>query len=191
MMVKNQKGFTLIEVMGMMIIITTIMTPMLTSLIGNIDMNMRMHDRQSAMTIAETTMNSLSRLTFDDLMDDLEDENIAGNYYLELNQDTCRDLAQAKDAAFCDVVFDQIFNNLTFDSTDFRVFLYNYNLPQSYLDELTDENNADIPSKVQSYISTLTASDAAQPSLMRVSVWIEYAEEPVGTINMNGLITDE
>lgn len=191
MMVKNEKGFTLVEVMGMMIIITVMMTPMLTALIGNIDMNMRMHDRQSASAVAETTVNSLSRLTFDDLMDEIDTEVLAGNYYFELNADVCVNLSQSQDAAFCDIVFSQIFNNLSFNSTTFRVFIYNYHLPQSYIDALTDENNTDIPDKVKNYISTLTPSTAAQPDLIRVSVWIQYADEPVGTVNMNGLITDE
>ena len=188
-MVKNEHGFSLVELLAIIVITTTIIVPLLSSLVDNIEINYRMHNRRSASSVGDATLSAMEELTFADLETLVNDENVASNYYLELNGGTTCDQLSPADQPLCDQIFGQVWNNLSFDDTTFRVFIYDYNLPQAYIDDLT--TNTDIPIEVRNYMDTLTTSSDPNPALLRVSVWLLYADDPRGTVLFNGLITDE
>ena len=153
---------------------------------NNIQINDRLHYRRSATSIADGTMYGLDKLDFTDLETQVDTANTAGDYYIELNQDNCVNLASAADEALCDQIFAAIFNNLTLDATLFRVIIYDYNLPQASIDSLVADTS--IPQEVRDEINLLTASTDPNPSLLRVTVWVKYFDDPIGVIALSGLL---
>lgn len=187
-MLKNNKGFSLIELFAMILITTVIIYPLLQSLISNIQINSRLNDRRSATNIADGTLYTLDVLTFSDLQSLVDTANTGNDYYIELNLDTC-DILSTVDEAVCIQLFNSVWNNLTLTSSEYRVFLYNYNLPQTYIDSL--EVNANLPTDVQNEIGLITANVNSNTTLLRVTIWIEYHDDPVYTIILSGMIFDD
>ena len=195
-MVKNQRGFSLVELLAIIIITTTIIIPLLSSLVGNIEVNYRFHDRRSAASVADGAINSINKLSFTDLDTFVSDAITNDNdYYIELNSDTCITYfsapAQADDQALCLQIFNSIWNNLSFDTTTFRVFVYDYNidLTEAALDSYFDGSG--LPQRAIDGIKSYAEVGTAQPSLLRVTIWIQYDEEPDDTIILSGLIFDD
>ncbi|MEC9484399.1 MAG: hypothetical protein UMR38_00815 [Candidatus Izemoplasma sp.] len=190
-MVKNDKGFSLVELLAIIVITTTIIVPLLSSLVDNIEINYRMHNRRSATSVAQGTLYGIGKLTFSDLESLVNDANTNADYFIELNETNCTLLPTQTDEDFCNQIFAQIWNNLSFDDTTYRAFIYDYNLPQAYIDDLTSPSNTDIPPEVKTEIEEITASTDPNPSLLRVTVWIQYEDDPRGVIILSGLITND
>ncbi len=188
-MLKNNKGFSLIELFAMILITTVIIYPLLQSLISNIQINSRLNDRRSATNIADGTLYTLDVLAFTDLQGLVDTANTNNDYYIELNLDECNTLSSPADEAVCTQLFNSVWNNLTLTSSEYRVFLYNYNLPQSYIDSLTI--NANLPIEVRNEIGLIAENTNSNTTLLRVTVWIEYYQDPVYTLILSGLIFDE
>ena len=185
-MIRNKKGFSLVELLAIIFISSLIVWPLTVTLVNNIQINDRLHYRRSATSIADGTMYGLDKLDFTDLETQVDTANTAGDYYIELNQDNCVNLASAADEALCDQIFAAIFNNLTLDATLFRVIIYDYNLPQASIDSLVADTS--IPQEVRDEINLLTASTDPNPSLLRVTVWVKYFDDPIGVIALSGLL---
>jgi|LGVF01.2.fsa_nt_gb hypothetical protein len=188
-MLRNNKGFSVVELLAIIVITSLVIWPLTATLVKNIEINYRFHDRRSAASIADGTMYGLDKLDFLDLDAKVDAANGLGTYYIELNQDTCSTLDTAEDIALCDQIFAAIWNNLTLDSTQYKVIIYDYNLPQASIDSLY--GNAAIPYEVREEINTITASTDANPSLLRITVWIQYYEDPVGVVILSGLLFND
>ncbi len=188
-MLKNNKGFSLIELFAMILITTIIIYPLMQSLVSNIQINSRLNDRRSATNIADGSLYTLDKLDFLDLQGLVDTANTNNDYYIELNLDTCNTLASSADEAVCTQLFNSVWNNLALTSTEYRIFIYNYNLPQSYIDSLSV--NANLPTEVQSEIGVIVANANSNTTLLRVTVWIEYYQDPVYTLILSGMIFDE
>lgn len=188
-MLRNNKGFSLVELFAVIFIASAIIYPLMTALVGNIEINDRLHLRRSATSIADGALYGIDKLDFTDLYNQVGVANSAGEYYVELNIDNCSTLFSTADQNLCDQLFATIWNNLSLDAAHYRVFVYDYNLPQSSIDDLY--GNALIPLEVRNDIYNLAASSVVNTSLLRVSVWIQYYDDPIGTIMISGLIFDE
>jgi type II secretory pathway pseudopilin PulG len=189
-MVKNQKGFSLVELLAIIIITTTIIIPLLSSLVGNIEINHRFHDRRSAASVADGTINSINKLDFTDLNTLVDNATIAGNHYIELNQDNCTNLTSPIDEALCSQIFSTIWNNLSFDATTFRVFIYDYNIElQTELDQIT--GNLAIPQSARDEIANYAVIGTSPANLLRMTIWIQYEDDPVSDIVLSGLIFED
>ncbi len=188
-MLRNNKGFSIMELLAVVFISSLIIWPLTTSLINNININARFHDRRSAVSIADGTMYGLDKVDFMDLFNKVDAANDSGDYYIELNETTCDTLNSTSDQALCDQIFATIWNNLELDANEYRVFIYDYNLPQSSIDSLS--SNTAIPVKVRDEIDTITASTTPNSNLLRVTVWIQYYQDPVEDLVLSGLLFND
>ena len=188
-MLRNNKGFSLMELLVIVFIASVVIWPLTTNLIKNIEINSRLHDRRSAASIADGTMYGLNKIDFEDLFLKVDTANNTGSYYIELNEDTCSTLTSTGDQALCNQIFALIWNNIAFDSTRYRVFIYDYNLPQSSIDSLS--SNEVIPLEVRNEIDKITASTTPNSNLLRVTVWIQYCDDPVSNTILSGLLFNE
>jgi len=137
-MLKSKKGFTMVELLAMIVITTAIIFPLLNSLIDSIKVNDVMHNRKSAITISETTIYAFGKLSFNDLSNNISPTT----YFVELNKDNCVSiLADPKDDEICVKIFDTMWNNLTFDASTFRVFIYDYSLTPGQIGSLSTNPN--------------------------------------------------
>ena len=188
-MLKNNKGFSLIELFAMILITTILIVPLMQSLVQNITVNDQLQQRRSATNIADSALYTLDKIDFLDLLSLVDTANLATDYYIELNLDTCGILASTADQAVCTQLFNTIWNNLELTSAEYRIFIYNYNLPQTYIDSLGVDGRLPVP--VQDEIASLTENVNANTTLLRVTVWIEYYQEPLYTLTLSGVIFDE
>ncbi len=190
----NNKGFSIIELFAVILIATAIIFPAMTTLVNNFEINDRLHDRRSSTSIAQGTLYGLQRLNFDDIEAAVIQANNDGLYYIELNNSNYSDyLPDSADQALCDKLFSTIWNNVTLDETNFRVFIYNFNLPDTSpnLYKTTLLNNTLIPGAVRDQISLIEPLSTENPQLYRVTIWIRYNEEAQSVVTLNGLISND
>ena len=188
-MVKKNHGFTVVELLAMIFITSIIIIPLMQSLIDNIRTNNILHIRRNSVSIADGTLYGFDKIDYAKL-DALQvtSNTVDLDYYTEFNFDTCNQLGDitTDDYIICRALFGAVFNNTTFDSTHFRLFIYDYNLSAARQTILI--GNSNIPIEVRDAIGALTPSNDPNPGLLRVSVWVQYNDNPVRTTVVNGLI---
>ncbi|MCF7926081.1 MAG: hypothetical protein K9L74_00700 [Candidatus Izimaplasma sp.] len=201
-MLRNNHGFSVVELLAIIIIATTLLFPLVATLANNIEINSRLHLRRSAASIAAGSLYGLDKIDYDDFRTTLDNANANGLYFVEYNQTTCNDtyfhdaLGQTlnyfildDDQALCTKIFDTIWNNLTLDSDHYKVFVYDYYLTQTVIDALVA--NTTIPIEVRNEIDNITANDATNNELVRMTIWIKYFDDPPQVITFNGLMIRE
>ena len=126
-MLKNNKGFSLVELLAMIIITTVLIYPLMQSLVKNVEINERLLSEQSATTVANSTLYGLGKVSFANLYSLVDSANTSGNYFVEINTDTCSDLAVVNiaDETICTNIFGIVSNNFTAGSAEYKVFIYN------------------------------------------------------------------
>ena len=185
----NNKGYSMIELFAVIFIASVIIFPLVSTLYNNFAINERIHNRRSASSIAQGTLDGFNRFTYLDIETLVEASNSGGTYYIEFDSTNCNQLPDSADEALCDQLFQSIFNNLTLDNTEFQVYIHNYNLTTAMQNSLTANNN--IPQEIRDEIATYTTTTSPNPDLYYIYVWIEYDEETNATIVQGGLLSDE
>jgi|LGOV01.1.fsa_nt_gb type II secretory pathway pseudopilin PulG len=188
-MVKNENGFSLVELLAIIVITSVIIVPLMQSMIGNIRLNNMMHDRRSATSVADGALYGFDKLDYSDLELILDNANTVDfDYNTEFNLTNCDSLlSSTDDQAMCTALFESIFTNVSFDSTHFRIFIYDYNLSTVRYNALIA--NTSIPQEVRDHIQdNITASTDPYPGLIRISVWIQFSDDPVQTVLLSGLL---
>lgn len=185
----NSKGYSIVEMFAVILISTLIIFPLITTLVDNMEINDREQKRRAASAIAQSTLENINRLTFDDIETLVNAANGSGDYYIELNADTCNTLPSSSDEALCIQLFDSIWNNVTFTSSEFRVFIINYNLPTNYYNALVADSR--IPIEARTRISTFPTSTDPNPELFRVVIWIQFDDDTGRVLDADGLMSNE
>jgi prepilin-type N-terminal cleavage/methylation domain-containing protein len=195
---RNQKGFSLLELMAVIVLATTVLVPMLSGLIGNFEVNKRMHARKAASSITLTTISALDKVGFDNFEDayllKTRPESI-----VEITQGDCGDFDFTEPSPnyrrgsgeVCDMIFSQEWNSIKFDAAEtFKVFLYPYYLDEAEINNILSLN--DIPKRVLGEIEDLTPSmGKIDGDIYRVTVWIQYDQDTELDIVSSGVITRE
>ena len=197
-MIKNNKAFSLIELFAMILITTILIYPLIQSLVKNIEINDMLQQRRSSTSISGGTLSSFDKFVFQDLYDLLEKANTKNDFYIDINLDSCKDI-NAADLTLCTSLFNTVWNNLSLESDEYRVIIYNFYLTDEAYNSLIDDPN--VPSAVRDEILitfeldhpvTLTAAQIdTNLSLLRATVWIEYYQDPLSTMTLSGAIFDD
>lgn len=184
----SNKGYSMIELFAVIFIASAIIFPMMTTLVNNFEINDRMHDRRSATSIAQGTLEGFNRFSFTDIDTLVKAANDDDIYYLEFDATTCTQLPDSSDTALCVQLFSSIFNNLTLGSEQFKVYIHSYNINTEIKTGLL---NAEIPDRIKAEITDLVATDDANPNLYYIYVWIEYDIDTSSDLALGGLISNE
>lgn len=185
---RNQKGFSLIELFAVIVISTTVLVPLLFSLVGNFEVNARMIRKNAASLVSISAIRGFDQILFSDLN---STPNLDTNYYAEYNQNTCTQLSFVDEIEMCDYIFDLTAQNVTFDDTEYRVFIYPYHITEAQRTSLLSTSDDDIPQAVKdeidndSYIRE-TESDL---NILRITVWIRYDKATNDSIVRSGVIS--
>ncbi|MFW6319913.1 MAG: hypothetical protein ACOC1L_06970 [Bacillota bacterium] len=82
--------------------------------------------------------------------------------------------------------------NVTFNATEFRVFMFPYYLTQTDIDALLAFDEATIPSEVKDEIRAITPVETVPDvRISRITVWIEYDADNENTVVRNGVVSDD
>jgi prepilin-type N-terminal cleavage/methylation domain-containing protein len=188
-MLKNNKGFSIVELLAVIVITSLILVPLLRSFSKNLQINDLEHRRRSAVNIAEGTLYGFNKIDYLDLYTLLAVEDGNGDYYLEIDQNSCALLGTAEDRGFCVSIFTTIHNNLELPAEIFKVYIYDYNMDAIQLGIMLRDDR--IPKRVRDDMEASNIGDGSLVSLMRITVWINQSTSPDQYVVISGLIYDE
>lgn len=194
----NNKGFSLIEIMAVLVMTTIILVPLLSGLSDAYNANQRSQHRSNALSIAQGAVYALDKIDYFEY-EDLVSPTREIVDYVEFNEDNCSNFTNDSNVKICENIFSQIWNNDVYDQSTFRVFVFDFTLTVDQYDNIT-ENEA-LPSEVSTKIEELYCTDSPCDfivdldnnivSLKRVIVWVQYYEDPDKAIILEGLLVDE
>lgn len=187
-MLRNNKGFSLVELLAMVFITSVIIVPLMSTYVRNFELNDQQHTRRSALSIAQGTLYGFDKIDYTDLKSLVDTANSGSTYYIELNESTCSGLAATTDQSYCTAIFQSIHNNLTLSATTYRVFIFDYNMPGANVTAL--QANVTIPQQVRDEIGTLGITTGTNTALLRMVVWIHFENEPNLYVVLSGVLHD-
>ena len=192
----NQKGFSLLEIMAVLVIFSLLLFPLTSSFSDAYARNQRSQRRRIATGIASGTIYGLDKIDFSEYRGLLDTANGNFDYYLELNENNCSELS-VESEPLCDQLFSSIWSSSTYDAATYKVYMFNYHISTNERDDII--NNGSIKPSVRDLFDSVTGdddilsniSDADTPTLIRVVVWVEYNTNPKLDITLTGLIVDD
>lgn len=192
-MKNKNSGFSLIELLAILLITTVLIVPLLSTLIGNVELNSRAKLNRSATSIAESTLYGLEKIDFSDFRGQLDIAN-GSTFFIEYSKDQCDNLSSTSDELFCTEVFSAISNNFEPDSTEYKVYMFNYSLTSAQHNFLV--NGSTIEQSAKDVIDTNTdilaqIGQTDVSDLIRVVVWIDYHDDPDLYVIIPGLIFND
>jgi len=107
-MVKNEKGFTIIELLAVIVISSIIITPLMFSLVSNVNINALLHIRRSSVSLAEGAIYGFDKLSYSDI-ETLQENSTS--HHLVFDSTSC-DQLDTNDESICDIVFLSEFNRV-------------------------------------------------------------------------------
>ena len=192
-MVRNEKGFTLIELFAVIALVSLIILPTLTALTGNFRVNTLMMDRSTASLKSRQTIEGFQGLYFSDINSKLNDKT---PYLLFTKDEGCSSLIQAPFAPINDIVayvnnrqscqkiFDTPVNDHEFDADTLQVYIYPFAVEDrdAWLDSV---DASALPEAVYEEMTNISEGEAIR--VLRIIVHIEYADDR--TLTRSGLIS--
>jgi prepilin-type N-terminal cleavage/methylation domain-containing protein len=183
MVKNNQNGFSLLEILAVLVLSSVVLIPMLTSFTDNLNANRQSLESRKAVSIVESSLNGIDKIDFIDYRDALDSAYLNGDRYLELNEDDCSVVfTDPVNIAICDSVFGMTSVDLTLDSSTYRMFLFDFNLTTAEHNALVGDTS--LPEQVRGEIETnqdildaLNDPDDIQ-NLIWVVVWVDYFDNP-------------
>ncbi len=191
---KRQGGFSLVELFAVILVTTGVLVPLLFSLVGNVQVNQRMNDKNAASLVQIAAIGGFNAMAHRDIRNlDL----MATQGFVEFNADLNCDLLEDPGDAFyatnreiCNLVFETTSANVTFDSEQFRVFVYPYYLTQAMKDQLLAYSDEVIPPEVKAEIAQITVVETVPTfNISRITVYIRYGDRLGDLLIRSGVIS--
>ncbi len=160
----DEKGFSLLEILAVIMLTAAVVLPMLTALTGNMEVNDRLHRRSAASLITVSALQGFNIMSYMDLADSVED-------HLRFDRDICAqrdpELGLTADTwDICELVFELSMASETFyDAEDFQVYVYFGSVDTEAIDDGT------IPEAV---IQEMNEAD--DEIMLYVTVFLRYEE---------------
>jgi competence protein ComGC len=186
-MIRNQKGYSMVELFAVIFIVSAIVFPMISSLVSNIEINARYHNKRSAVSIAQTTVEGFERIPFGEIDALMDVANLTG-FVLELDSTQC-EVFTTDAASLCSGLFNSTWSNFSVDSDHFKIYVYNYNITATMQNTLL--SSLLIPQAVKDEIASLPTTDVANPDLYYITAYILYDDDTNSSITVTGLISNE
>lgn len=191
----KEDGFSLVELLVVIFISTTVVVPLLFSLVNNLETNVRFINRSAASQLAETTFQGFQTMNYTNLRshNDL-DTSTGGPGYIEFNKNQYCSAGTFtpypnNNEAICHELMNAMANNVTFDETQFRVFVYPHYITEAEINNLL--NDLTIPEEIREYISELTPTtnppDVAP--LLNISIFIQYDSRDQDVFTRHGVLS--
>jgi prepilin-type N-terminal cleavage/methylation domain-containing protein len=189
----NNKGFSLIEIMAVLVLTTIILVPLLSGLSDSYNANQRAQHRSNALSIAQGSIFALEKIDFIEYRTQVT-ASLGGLDYVELNEGNCSDFDSIINEGICDNIFTQIWNNEKYDADTFKIFIFDYKLTGDQYNNIMGEDA--VPSEVKDAISenddiTTHLNEDNIETLIRVVVWVQYFENPDRAVTLEGMLVDE
>jgi len=194
-MIRNQKGFSLVELMAVLVLTSVILVPLLISFTNSIVENQKAQSSRLAASVAEGALYSFEKIDFAEYRAALDSAQAGGADYLELNVDNCAtNFSNPSDITICEEIFNMISSNLSFDATTFKVYIFDYSLTTAEHNGLVTDGS--IEESARDEINTnqdiLDARDGADnQNLIWFVLWLDYYDNPDQYLVATGIIAND
>lgn len=189
-MKNNQKGFSLIELMAVLVLSSVVLVPLLLSFTNSLQANRQALTSRRAASVAEGALYALEKIEYN-----LYDTYLGVNDYVVLDADQCNTaFVDAIDQTICDTIFAMESANLSFPSSDFKIYLFRYNFSGEHATLVNDTN---LPLSVRNELASnpdiLEASlePTGNLSLIWGIIWLDYYDDPDAYLVSAAIIADD
>jgi type II secretory pathway pseudopilin PulG len=135
-MLKNDKGFSIVELLAVIIITSFILVPLMTTFTNNITLYDRFEKRRSVVGIIDVMVNSIDRLNFNEVL--IELNNSPDHYYVMSSSD-CSSFTAPNDQTFCNNFFNLTYNNYTLTEENLEIYFFDWNISEAEMTVLEAE----------------------------------------------------
>ena len=195
-MKNDEKGFSLVELLAIIVITSVIIIPLMTTFVNFFEINDRMHNRRNAVGIADVLTNSIARLDYTDIYTQMHTERTTSHLYMLLSMDagasnTCTTtFVSTTTQDVCQLMFNMEYNNMTIPAGDIEIFFFDYNLSSD--EHATLQSDATLPVDVRDAVAGMpTSSGNDVASIMRYVVYVVYSTEPHGSVVLDGVFIND
>ncbi len=204
---RNNKGFSLIEMIAVIFIASVVLLPLLVGLTGNIKVNNTMIDRSIASAVTTTTVQAFEEMFFSNIETRLNDPNHGNGILLKFSSDLVNDdcsvlstttprssfYLYGSNRNTCQEIFNIQSINRSFTSDEFMVFVYpafvdDEDAFRASIDALAAQNV--IPNeRLRLFIREDVIEDTSRFRVLNIVVWIQYGESENQAILRPGLLS--
>ena len=191
----NQKGFTIIELLATIVIISIVLVPLLFSFTNSIQINRQSLSQRIAASVAEGMQYSVEKIDFADYRTILDNAVNPSQYFAVIDASQCDSLfVSSIDQTICTAIFTSQSANFTCDSTMCKMYLFNYDIDGQYNTLINDTN---LPQSVRNILSTnaeiIKAKDNPidTQNLIWMILWIDYYDNPDLSLSVVGIIAND
>lgn len=197
---KDEKGFSLVELLAVIVITSLVLIPLITSLIGNFDVNVRMINRSSASLITVTSIEGFNTIPFEENFINNNDINDVIDSYVAFNRDSCElftgETVHRTSTEICQKVFDLKMIDRSFEDPErFIIYVYPYIIPpdSSIYDDMIDQAIADgVDQRVIDEMQAFSPVESTiDPRFFRITVFIQYDEANDQAVVRSGVLTED
>ncbi len=191
---KKQDGFSLIELLAVILIVSTLLVPLLFSLTSNFGINVQAIRRNSSNLIGISSIQAMNQIDFINYADLLETDD-----YLVLDRTSCGLLPSddggdiASSFEICEMVFDSKLQNEIITNTDaFKIYVYPYFMTET--NKQTFLNEADEPGYVLDEMDArirVISDDDRDFFIYNITVVITYDQDNQRRMITSGELTAE
>ena len=203
---RQNKGFSLIEMLAALLVTSAIIVPLLFSLTASVATNDIMIKRSVATSMTSAALQGFQTMYYTDIENKIND--IGNGHFLAFNRDNgCSILRNnrpfsptsiqtaANNRALCDNIFEIQNINTTFDGNQYQVFVYPFQVEAA---NLTAYQNAIDQAHANGIIPDETLRDLMKNipvgqsiNILRVTVWIQYGDGSNQVVIRSGLLSPE
>jgi prepilin-type N-terminal cleavage/methylation domain-containing protein len=194
-MKRNQNGFTIIELLVVLVMTSIVLVPLLISFTDSIIINRQAMQKRIAVSLAEGIQYSIEKIKFADYRTFLDDSYAANNDYLELDDSDCDSLfTSTSDQNICHAIFTMESANMVCDDTKCQLYLFDYDFNGQYDSLLSDTS---LPAGVRNSLQTNQDILAEQSNpintenLIWMVLWINYYDDPQLNLTTVGIIAND
>lgn len=200
--VKNQKGFSLIELLAVILISTSVIVPLIFSLSSNFDTNVRLINKSVATTVTTSALQGFQDMYYQDIEIVLE---TSSEPFIIFNADNGCDLLRTasvqprnsfniytNNQGVCDQIFDIQSINRSFSSEEFMVVVFPYRVEDisSYQASVNQAySDGRIPLEVRD--TMLDVIEGESLSILRIVTWVQYGDDASQNVTRSGLLSPE
>ncbi|MFP4287331.1 MAG: type II secretion system protein [Candidatus Izemoplasmataceae bacterium] len=199
---KNQKGFSLIELLAVILISTSVIVPLIFSLSSNFDTNVRLINKSVATTVTTSALQGFQDMYYQDIEIVLE---TSSEPFIIFNADNGCDLLRTasvqprnsfniytNNQGVCDQIFDIQSINRSFSSEEFMVVVFPYRVEDisSYQASVNQAySDGRIPLEVRD--TMLDVIEGESLSILRIVTWVQYGDDASQNVTRSGLLSPE
>ncbi len=186
-MLKNNQGFSLVELLAVIVITSFILVPLMTAFTNNITIYDRLEKRRSTVGIIDVMVNSIDRLNFGSVKAELD---LSTNHFYILDGSNCNTIfTDPDDQIFCTNYFNLTYNNFSIQEGEIEIYFFDWNISDAEMTILLDRG---FHPAIEQELSTIVTNDFTESnSVMRFVILGHYDTGNNDVVAIGGVMASD